>query len=87
MMAGNGLQKRVAHSWASVQLCSPPCEIEVNNISKIEHHPLLLGVVVIYLALGCDDLPNISNYLFARKCSIQDIRKGSPWCQSVVPSA
>jgi hypothetical protein len=41
MMAGNELQKHVAHSWASVQLCSPLCEKEVNNISEKEHHPLL----------------------------------------------
>lgn len=42
-MAGSGVQKRVAHSWASVQLSSPLEEKEINNISKTEHHPLLLG--------------------------------------------
>lgn len=43
VMAGSGVQKRVAHSWASVQLSSPLEEKEINNISKTEHHPLLLG--------------------------------------------
>lgn len=65
MMPGNRSQKRVAHSWAAVQLCSPCGEEEVNSRSQKERHPLLFvaqwrgGVEKIFLALQCEDLPNI----------------------------